>query len=549
MRPVAFLCAALVCGLAAGASTASDRLLDAATKGELQNIKTALAQGADINARDKMGRTALLIALQGYASEYRVTGANEPIVHFLIERGASINLQDNDGWSPLLRLVGNWADQPDLLKFLLSHGADIKAKTKDGWSVLMLAARFAKDDRIAVLLDRGADIEARDTEGRTALMWAITEPREINAATAELLLKRGANIDAVDLKGQTAADRAAHAGLPDRVKLLLAHGAKTADREGLFAEARNQALLEAAARPNGPGARDLLAQGADPNVRDPEGRTALMVAIENNHNPDVIELMLAKGAQVNATDRDGSTALMIAGDRYKAATVKLLLDAGADVKARDKDGNTPLLRAAGSARSWDEKEEALIPSLLTKGAEADARNSAGVSPLMLTAREGNSALLELLERKVEVDARDSDGNTALLYAASRSVGDGQQHAVDALLQAGADPNAENRAGATPLMLAARQYQPDAPLALLAKGARIDARDKNGRTALMYAIDGPKDFDNTNHVVFSPKIVALLVDRHADVAARDSKGQTALKLAVARKFTEIVTLLRAHGATE
>ena len=64
------------------------RLLDAAARGELQNVRAAIAAGAPVDTRDESGRTALLIALQGSASEYRVIGANEPIARFLVERGA-----------------------------------------------------------------------------------------------------------------------------------------------------------------------------------------------------------------------------------------------------------------------------------------------------------------------------------------------------------------------------------------------------------------------------------------------------------------------------
>jgi hypothetical protein len=63
----------------------------------LQNVRAAIAAGTPVDARDESGRTALLIAMQGSASEYRVIGANEPIVRFLVERGAGINVQDNQG--------------------------------------------------------------------------------------------------------------------------------------------------------------------------------------------------------------------------------------------------------------------------------------------------------------------------------------------------------------------------------------------------------------------------------------------------------------------
>src|SRR5437016_2983059 len=92
--PLEACCGAILLAVCAIAQTPGDLLLDAATKGDLKGVQTALMRGANVNSRDAMGRTALLIAMQGSASEYRVIGANEPIARLLLERGASINIQD-----------------------------------------------------------------------------------------------------------------------------------------------------------------------------------------------------------------------------------------------------------------------------------------------------------------------------------------------------------------------------------------------------------------------------------------------------------------------
>jgi ankyrin repeat protein len=295
--------------------------------------------------------------------------------------------------------------------------------------------------------------------------------------------------------------------------------------------------------------QELLAQGADPNVRNAEGRTALMVALAEGVGDDGIRLFLEKRADVNAVDRGGSTPLMIAADAFKADVVKVLLDRGADTRARDREGNTPLLRAAASRHSYDEKEDALIPALLEKGADPNARNSQGVTALMLTAREGNSALLDLLAKGAAVDARDRAGNTALLYAAGFFVREDPVYAGHALLDAKADVNAANQEGETALMRAATQHEVAGAKLLLDKGAEVNARDRKGRTALMWSIDGPEEFDNTNHLVYSPAIAELLIARGADVNARDVNGNTPLKIASKRGYAKMIQLLREHGAKE
>jgi ankyrin repeat protein len=73
--------------------------------------------------------------------------------------------------------------------------------------------------------------------------------------------------------------------------------------------------------------------------------------------------------------------------------------------------------------------------------------------------------------------------------------------------------------------------------------RLDA----ARTSA-YATDGPKEFDNQKHVVYSPRIANLLIEAGADVNARDVQGNTALKLAVRRGYADMAVELRRAGAT-
>jgi ankyrin repeat protein len=186
-------------------------------RGALEDVQSALRKGADVNARDPMGRTALLIAMQGSASEYRVIGANEPLARMVLQRGAAINAQDNEGWSPLLKLLDQWADQPALVKSLIDHGANVNAQMKDGRTPLMVAARLGRLDRVSLLLDRGARVNTPASDGKTALMVAITCMWDKDNQVVVLLLNRGANLDAVDSQGRSAVDYPARTGLLERV--------------------------------------------------------------------------------------------------------------------------------------------------------------------------------------------------------------------------------------------------------------------------------------------------------------------------------------------
>jgi ankyrin repeat protein len=134
-----------------------------------------------------------------------------------------------------------------------------------------------------------------------------------------------------------------------------------------------------------------------------------------------------------------------------------------------------------------------------------------------------------------VDARDEEGNTALLYGSRFFARSWQRHDGWALLGKGADVNAANQKGETALILAATQYEASAAQLLLEKGADVNAKTKTGRTALMQAIDGPKEFDNEQHIVYSPQIAKLLIAAGTDVNAHDAQGNSGLRLARKRGY--------------
>ncbi|HYL74014.1 MAG TPA: ankyrin repeat domain-containing protein [Bryobacteraceae bacterium] len=512
--------------------------------------KLLLDKGADVNARDPAGRTALLMALDGAASEYKVIGGDEGMARLLISRGAAVNAQDDMGWSPLLNVLHLWADQPAMIAFLIAKGADVNARLKDGRTGLMLAARLGKDDRLPVLLAKGANVNASDNTGTTALMVAAAVQWDEQALTMmKLLLAKGADPNAKDNQGRTAAGRVAQDGYIERAKFLADHGTRVADPATFLASARNFALARAIAQGSIETAKAMLEQGADPNFHEIDGRTLLMIAADNEYSAAKALLLLSHGASVNLAGSNKDTALMVAADQYQAETVKALLDRGADPNAADRQGNTVLMRAAASKRTYEEERHPLIHLLLAAGADPRHKNSRGVTALMLMAGDGNPALPLLLEKQVEVDARDAEGNTALHYAARHFARGWQRRDGWALLQKGADVNAANQLGETALILAATQYEPDAAQLLLVKGANVNAKTKRGRTALMQAIDGPKDFDNDKHLVYSPRIAELLIATGADVNAHDAEGKSAMMLATERGYAEMVAALKKAGAKE
>jgi ankyrin repeat protein len=107
------------------AASLDEALLDAADKSELGTIRTLLAKGANIEARDEDKNTALI---------YAVCRERLDIVEFLLSKGANVNVQGYRQQTPLYNAVGRM--NPDLVKLLLDKGARADAVTQSGWTIM-----------------------------------------------------------------------------------------------------------------------------------------------------------------------------------------------------------------------------------------------------------------------------------------------------------------------------------------------------------------------------------------------------------------------------
>ena len=152
-------------------------LMFAVDDDNLEMITTLLDGGAEVDARDKAGETALMIA-----SERQLD-----VVKLLLARGAKVNSKDKDGWTPLMRASYNapYMGRPAIVEELLDRGADLNARGFLGETALMLASERHLDV-VKLLLNRGAEVNAEDSQRHTALDIAEHE----NATETIQLLKR-----------------------------------------------------------------------------------------------------------------------------------------------------------------------------------------------------------------------------------------------------------------------------------------------------------------------------------------------------------------------
>jgi ankyrin repeat protein len=193
-----------------------------------------------------------------------------------------------------------------------------------------------------------------------------------------------------------------------------------------------------------------IMQGQDPNQRMPGGKTPLMVAAKIA-DPALVGLLLERGAEVNATTQNGGTPLMFSAIRGSLETVEMLIEHGADVNAVAHFNWTAMMVAA--AKGHDE----VIGLLLEHGANADVADIYGWTPLMRAVHENRFAAVSLFlrSREVDLEAADDSGATALHHAARQ----GHVEIAQLLVDNGAELDAENVQGFTPLAMARQQHHP------------------------------------------------------------------------------------------
>jgi len=159
--------------------------------------------------------------------------------------------------------------------------------------------------------------------------------------------------------------------------------------------------------------RLFLSAGMSPDKKN-EGLPPLLEATRRGHSEIALALIDA-GADVNVRDAYGVTAMMFAAICGSVEVIKRLIDAGADVNARDVDGRSVLIEALTTE---NDMSVSTIRSLVEAGANANIRISGGVTPLMLAADGEPEVLQMLIDAGGDVNARDDRGATALMRAAS-----------------------------------------------------------------------------------------------------------------------------------
>jgi len=512
-------------------------LMVAVTLPDLRLLRALISRGADVN-RPHAAATPLIAATRD-SHEGRPDA-----VTMLLANGADPRRADADGNTPLHHAAR--CAEPIIAALLVDASAALDAVNADGATPLAIACEGAKWPTAAFLLERGASPDP--TQALPPLL-AASAVADDDPTGVKLLLKHKARVDARGPLERTALMAAALAGNARIVETLLAAGA-AAD----LADARGTTALMEAARSGCTAAIHALGKRkVDPNAVDATGRSALVIACQSRHaGEDALRALLALGADRALVASDGRRALEHAAaagrwhivalldpsypvpstlsraepdpaalnadhlrdalrfghwniaDDFTAAVRdwpgevlgSLLLDLAGDADAPARQwlfnhGLDPDTRVAG--RSLLETLVARLPEsrvaieeLVMRGAPV---GGAGLVARVLAASPADAGLVGLAHALLERGA-DWCGGADSRSALHLAVASGAETLVASLLEHGADPNARDASGRTPLHQTLRLERSVATALqrrLIAAAANPEIADANGETALGLAL--------------------------------------------------------------
>jgi len=410
-----------VLGLAAAlvaAMTPESPVADAAMRGDLEEVRSLLRSGADVNEPQGDGMTAL---------HWAARRGDAALAEVLVYAGARLDAGTRIGrYTPLH--VAAREGRAGVVRVLLDAGADPKAvTTNSGATPLHLAARSGDAEIVRLLVAAGAEVDAREGAwDQTPLTFAA----ELNRVEAiEALLKAGADPNAsarvVDVVEMAAADEAAEERLQKALQQFREQQGGGPDWQPTPSQV--QAAVDLA--------RQIQTRWPDV-PKDEEGNAGGRAAASQ-------EGEAAPAAEGAAADSAG--AVEPSGEGAEQPT-----EAGGAATSEDAEPDS----AAADEKEADE------PEPLSYAQQVGAWG--GLAPLHHAARQGNvEATRALLAGGADVDQTTGDHTTPLLMAAVN----GQWDLARVLLDAGADPTIASDAGATPLYaVLEREWQPRASYA-------------------------------------------------------------------------------------
>ncbi|PSN51182.1 hypothetical protein C0J52_06044 [Blattella germanica] len=495
-----------------------------------------LKNGANPNAKDEYGNTPI-----HYAAEKKWMN----VVECLLELECDIDCTNTEGETPLLKAIKRRNEEIAIK--LIQRGANPNAKDKYGNTPMHYAAEKELTNVVECLLELKCDIDCTNKNGETPLLKAI---KRRNEEMSIKLLNHGANPNAKDENGNSLMHFAVKFNLVITVDLLLR---LKCDFDG-FNKKGKTPLLEAVMGGNQQLAIKLLRHGANPNAKDEDDNSVLHYAVFFNLTI-VIPLLRSLKCDFDGFNKKSETLLLEAVmGRNEEIAIKLL-NHGANPDAKDKEDNSVMHLAVAFNLTI------VIDLLLSLKCDIEGFNTKGKTPLFDALKKKKQEIaIKLLKHGANPNAKDKYGNTPIHYAVGKQL----MKVVECILELKCDIDCTNNAGETPLIIAIMRRNEEMAIKLLNLGANPNAKTKYGYSVMHFAVEDNLvntvdlllslkcNFDGFNEKGETPLLKAIkcgneemsikLLKQGANPNAKDNDGNSVMDLASEKNLVMIVDLL-------
>jgi len=559
-------------------------------------VDTLIQAGAPVNAQNQNGDTPLILCARTEHYEYakslidakadifKMNQAGENALKIALAKGytavdnivlpSNVNQSDDNSNSVLMTAVSLKAPA-DVLKLILSKGGDPNARNKAQDSALHIAVRENYAEQGVVLLDANADIFQYNAKQENPLFLALTA----KPSPLEWFFRPNV-IAARDANGDSVVHHAARKDLPDGIAYLISKGASlnvlnnavetplhtaakynathaitylvSAGSSLKAADIKGDIPLQSAVLADAAQATEMLVSAGSPvNNQNYSGETAMHQASQKN-NASIIRLLVANGAKTEMQDNRGFTPLSTAAANGAYDAANELLKSNALVDTRDNSGSTPLYQAVSG------EHVSVMRLLLANAADMHALNARSLSPFKLSLLKNQQITAEFYMASL-INKPDSNGDCVLHILVSSSAG---PDALALAIKSGANPNARNAKGDTPLMIALRNSDLNTAVILLNAGSSlfVSNADNVSPLSMIFAMDSgarmkvlsaagvnSSDFIGETLLHYAVRankkdIVSELISLGADAKATNRRGETPFDLAQAKGYQDIMQVL-------